>query len=180
MDKRPIGTSGLQVTPLSFGASALGDMPDTYGYAVSEERALATIRAIFDGPANMIDTSRAYGFGRSEERIGQVIRERGGLPEGFVLSTKLDRDMETRRFDAARVRRSLEESLERLGLDRMEREDGNVALGQRIDIAQHEVGIAAAQRLPFVQIAADRPPQSPRHHPSPTPFLPTACRRASR
>jgi D-threo-aldose 1-dehydrogenase len=75
------------------------------------------VNAIFDGPADFIVTSRNYGFGRSEERIGAVIRERGGLPEGFVMSTKLDRDMETGRFDAARVRESVEESLPALGLD---------------------------------------------------------------
>jgi len=48
-----------------------------------------------------------------------VIRERGGLPEGVIISTKLDRDMETRRFDAARARQSLEESLKALNLDRV-------------------------------------------------------------
>lgn len=119
MKKTQLAGSGLSVTALSFGASGLGNMPDTYGYEVSEERALATVRAIFDGPVNMLDTSNNYGFGRSEERIGKVIRERGGLPEGFVLSTKLDRDMETGRFDAGRVRQSVEESLERLGLERI-------------------------------------------------------------
>lgn len=119
MQKKPIGSTGLSVTPICFGGSGLGDMPETYGYSVSEERARETVRAVFDGPANLLDTSNNYGFGRSEERIGQVIRERGGLPQGFVLSTKLDRDMETRRFDAARARQSFEESTARLGLDRI-------------------------------------------------------------
>ncbi|WP_420327931.1 aldo/keto reductase [Mameliella sp.] len=117
MARYALGKTDLEVTELCFGASALGDMPDTYGYSVSEERARATVEAFFDGPVNFLDTSRNYGFGRSEERIGTVIKERGGLPEGFVLSTKLDRDMETGRFDAARVRQSLEESLAALNLD---------------------------------------------------------------
>ncbi|WP_305971419.1 MULTISPECIES: aldo/keto reductase [unclassified Mameliella] len=117
MARYALGKTDLEVTELCFGASALGDMPDTYGYSVSEERARATVEAFFDGPVNFLDTSRNYGFGRSEERIGAVIKERGGLPEGFVLSTKLDRDMETGRFDAARVRQSLEESLAALNLD---------------------------------------------------------------
>ena len=95
-------------------------MPDTYGYAVDEERARATVHAIFDGPANMLDTSRNYGLGESERRVGLVIRERGGIPDGFILATKIDRDMETRRLDAARTRRSLEESLEALGVDRLQ------------------------------------------------------------
>jgi D-threo-aldose 1-dehydrogenase len=117
MPRYKLGRTDLEVTEVCFGASALGDMPDTYGYSVSEDRARDTINAIFDSEVNVLDTSRNYGFGRSEERIGRVIKERGGLPEGFVLSTKLDRDMETRRFDAARVRQSVEESLKALNLD---------------------------------------------------------------
>jgi D-threo-aldose 1-dehydrogenase len=68
----------------------------------------------------MLDTANNYGLGRSEERIGAVLRERGGLPQGFVISTKLDRHTETGRFDGARARRSLEESLGRLGLSRVQ------------------------------------------------------------
>ena len=120
MQKRPIGTTGLMVTDIGFGTAPLAGMPDTYGYSVDEATARATLHAIFDGPVNLMDTSRNYGLGRSEARIGAAIRERGGLPEGFVLSTKLDRDMETGRFDAARARRSFEESLEALGLDHVQ------------------------------------------------------------
>lgn len=120
MEKRKIGNTGVAVTPIMFGTSGLGNMPDTYGYEVSEERAYDTIRAIFDGPVNCLDTSNNYGFGRSEQRVGDVIRERGGLPEGFVISTKLDRDMETGRFTAARARQSLEESLTRLNVDKVQ------------------------------------------------------------
>lgn len=110
----------VAITPLAFGTSGLGDMPETYGYSVDVERAHATIRAIFDSPVNILDSSRNYGFGRAEERIGDVIRERGGLPEGFVISTKLDRDMDTLGFDADRARRSLDESLSALSVDRVQ------------------------------------------------------------
>lgn len=120
MEKRKIGSTGVEITPIMFGTSGLGNMPDTYGYAVDEDRAHATIRAIFDSPVNCLDTSNNYGFGESERRVGHVIREQGGLPPGFAISTKLDRDMETRRFTADRARRSLEESLERLGVDRVQ------------------------------------------------------------
>ncbi len=120
LEKVPLGQTGLSVSPICFGASSIGDMPDTYGYEVGLERAHATVRAIFDGPTNFLDVSRNYGFGRSEERIGDVIRERGGLPEGFVLSTKLDRDTETNGFNAGRARESLEESLKALNLDRVQ------------------------------------------------------------
>ena len=116
----PLGRTGLSVSKVCFGTSSLADMPDTYGYAVDEDRARETVRAIFDSPVNFLDSSRIYGFGRSEERIGAVIRELGGLPEGFVISTKLDRDPQTNRFDASQARRSLEESLKALGLDRID------------------------------------------------------------
>ncbi len=119
IQKVTLGRMKLAVSKVCFGTSSLGDMPGTYGYGVDEERARETVRAIFSGPVNFLDTSRIYGFGRSEERIGDVIRERGGLPDGFVISTKLDRDPQTNRFDASQARRSLEESLKALSLDRV-------------------------------------------------------------
>jgi D-threo-aldose 1-dehydrogenase len=120
METVRLGRTGLSVPKIGFGTSGLGDMPVTYGYAVDEERGKATVRAILDGPAKFIDTSRNYADGRSEERVGAVIRERGGLPPGAILSTKLDRDMTTKRFDASQARRSLEVSLAALGLDRVQ------------------------------------------------------------
>jgi D-threo-aldose 1-dehydrogenase len=119
VERLSLGRTGLSITRICFGTSALGDMPETYGYAVDADRARATVRAIFDSPVNFIDTSRNYGFGRSEERIGDVIGERGGLPEGFIVSTKLDRDMTTGRFDTAQARRSLEETLKSLRLEKI-------------------------------------------------------------
>jgi D-threo-aldose 1-dehydrogenase len=115
-----LGQTGLSVSRICFGLAPIGDMPDTYGHAVSIERAHATVRAIFDSEINFIDTSRNYGMGRSEQRIGEVIKERGGLPSGFVISSKLDRDMDTLKFDAARARKSLEESLRALNVDRIQ------------------------------------------------------------
>nr|WP_279587843.1 aldo/keto reductase [Microbacterium ulmi] len=67
---------------------------------------------------NVIDTSNNYGAGQSERRVGLALDEAGGVPEGFVISAKADRDMRTGEFTAERMRRSLEESLARLGLDR--------------------------------------------------------------
>ena len=84
VEKVALGHTNLAVSKICFGTSALGDMPGTYGYGVDEMRAKDTVRAIFAGQTNFLDTSRNYGFGRSEQRIGDVIRERGGLPEGFV------------------------------------------------------------------------------------------------
>jgi D-threo-aldose 1-dehydrogenase len=120
VDKVSLGRSGVSVTRLCFGLAPLGSMPDTYGYDVAAEQARETVRAIFDSPVNFLDTSRNYGFGRSEERIGEVVRERGGLPPGFVISSKLDRDMNTGLFDGTRARQSLEESLKALNVERIQ------------------------------------------------------------
>lgn len=117
--KREIGRTGLVVPEVAFGTSGLGNMPDTYGYEVGEERALATVRAILDLPDGFLDTSRNYGLGRSEERVGMVVREMGGWPKGRVLSTKLDRDGGNR-FDGDTARRSFEASLAALGVDRVD------------------------------------------------------------
>jgi D-threo-aldose 1-dehydrogenase len=108
--------SGLTLPAICFGTSALGDMPDTYGYSVNADRARATLDAIFDGPIGFLDTSRNYGMGESEKRMGDAIRARGGLPKGFVISSKLDRDMKTMTFDADRAQQSLDESLKALGV----------------------------------------------------------------
>lgn len=118
-ERREIGRTGLMVPPIAFGTSGLGNMPDTYGYEVGEERARATVRAILALPDGFLDTSRNYGLGRSEERVGMVVREMGGWPAGRVLSTKLDRD-ENDRFDGAVARRSFEASLAALGVDRVD------------------------------------------------------------
>lgn len=122
---RPLGKTGLQVTPVCIGTSPLGNSPDVFNYSVGVEQALATIRAIFDGPINFVDTAAAYGQGESgggesERRLGIVLRELGGLPAGFVLATKADRDAHTNNFSGEQIRRSIEESLQRLGLDRLQ------------------------------------------------------------
>ena len=115
---------GVSLPPLAFGTTSLGNMPGTYGYEVDEARAHATVNAILDSPFPFLDTSRNYGRGESERRIGAAIAARraagGDLPGGTVISTKLDRDPDTNRFDAARARRSLEESLAALGLERVD------------------------------------------------------------
>ncbi|MHB9091776.1 MAG: aldo/keto reductase, partial [Chloroflexota bacterium] len=115
--KRPFGKTGLLVTPLCVGCAPLGNMPETFGYSVAEGDALATVRAALDSPINFIDTASMYGDGESERRVGVVLRERGGVPEGYVLATKADRDLQTNEFRGEQARRSVERSLRLLGRD---------------------------------------------------------------
>ena len=115
---RPLGSTGLPVTPVGFGTSPLASMARLYGYPVEEDRAVATVRAVLDSPVTLLDTSNGYGEdGSAERRVGLALRAAGGVPDGLVLSTKVDPDPVTGDFSGERVRRSLEESFERLGVD---------------------------------------------------------------
>lgn len=119
-ERRPLGNTGLMISPLCIGCAPLGNMPETFTYSVAEEQALATIRAIFAGPINFLDTAASYGDGESERRLGLAIREAGGLPPGFVLASKADRDLHTGEFSGEQMRRSVERSLRLLGLDQLQ------------------------------------------------------------
>jgi D-threo-aldose 1-dehydrogenase len=119
-DRRTLGRTGLRVSPVCIGTSPLASMPEHYGYEVGQQRAEATIRATLRGPFNFMDTSNNYGGGAAESRIGNVLSAAGGMPPGFVLATKVDADPDTGDFSGERVKRSVAESLDRLGLDRVQ------------------------------------------------------------
>ena len=116
---RPLGSTGLTVSMLCAGGGPLGSMPGNFGYDVPAEQGVDTVLRVLQGPISFLDTSNNYSGGDSERRIGAALARAGGLPPGFVLATKVDRGPGAD-FSTARVRRSLEESLERLGLDRVE------------------------------------------------------------
>jgi D-threo-aldose 1-dehydrogenase len=116
VERREIGKTGLQVTELCVGTSAIGNMPTVYGYEVGEQQALETLRRVFQGPIPFVDTSN--GYGESEHLIGTVLRELGGVPENFLVATKVDPDS-TGDFSGRRVHASVAESRERLGMDRL-------------------------------------------------------------
>ncbi|MCL3859816.1 aldo/keto reductase [Actinotalea sp. K2] len=118
MQTRPLGSTGLDVTSICHGTSPLGNFPAQYGYEVSEQQAVSTILRVLDSPLNFIDTSNNY-FD-AERRIGIALRERGGLPNGFVLATKVDPQHGSTDLSGKRARASVQESLERLGLDRLQ------------------------------------------------------------
>ncbi len=68
-----VAKTTLTIPSICFGTSALGDMPDTYGYGVDEARARDTLNVIFDHEIGFLDTSRNYGAGRSDARVQQTI-----------------------------------------------------------------------------------------------------------
>lgn len=135
MEQHPIGTAA--VTTLGFGGASAGNL---YTETTGEE-VTAAVDCAWAGGIRYFDTAPHYGLGLSEHRLGSALRDRPR--EVFVISTKVGRLLEPnprpegsdlavggfavpdtlrRRFDfgAAAVRRSLEGSLNRLGLDRVD------------------------------------------------------------
>ncbi len=112
---RPLGGTGLQVSAVCAGGSPLGSMPRLYGRDVSADEGVATAHAVLQSPIRFIDTSNGYSDGESERRIGEAIAASGGLPDRFVVATKVD--ARGRDYSGDRVRASVAESRERLGLD---------------------------------------------------------------
>ena len=97
----------ITTTPITLGASLLGERPG----------APALADAMLGSGLGNIDTSNMYAEGRSEELLGAAIARAGGIPHDTLIYSKADRDLATGVFDGDRVRRSLDESLTRLGVD---------------------------------------------------------------
>lgn len=109
---------GLVVADQGFGGMALAGV---YG-AVGREEALATLHHAIDSGATLIDTADVYGDGSNERLIGEVLRTRR---DEVVLATKFgitppDAVGLRSRGDAAYVRESVQGSLERLGVERID------------------------------------------------------------
>ena len=137
MNRRSIGRTGVAVTELGFGGAPIGNLYS----AVDEAAAAAAVHAAWDAGVRYFDTAPHYGLGLSERRLGRALADRPRSE--FVISTKVGRllddnpaptgsdlaaggfavpDTLTRRRDysADGVCRSLEASLDRLGLDRID------------------------------------------------------------
>lgn len=117
---RRLGKADLTVSSVCVGGSPLGGMPLLYGHDVEAETAIDLVEAAFDSPFRFLDTSNGYSEGESERRIGEAIRRRGGLPDNYVLATKVDPDFATGDYSGERVRASAQESLERLGQEKFQ------------------------------------------------------------
>jgi D-threo-aldose 1-dehydrogenase len=135
MRTHPLGRSKTEVTELSFGAAGLGNLFTE----VSDQDAAEAVAAAWDGGIRSFDTAPHYGLGLSERRLGAALRDRPRAE--YTVSTKVGRLLvptpgatgqddqgfavpATHRrvwdFSADGVRRSLEQSLVRLGLDRVD------------------------------------------------------------
>ena len=71
MEKRILGSTGLEVTVIGFGAMTIGEI---YG-PVDDSESNRALHASIDNGMNFIDTSDAYGQGHSESVIGKFLKE---------------------------------------------------------------------------------------------------------
>lgn len=121
MTTRVLGNSDLHITPVGFGAWAIGGGDWQFGWGDQDDRNSidAILRALELG-VNWIDTAAVYGLGRSEEIVGRALSDWSGQRPyvftkcGMVWGEDRKVDYSLR---AASVRRECENSLRRLGVD---------------------------------------------------------------
>lgn len=112
MQKRPLGNTGLQVTPVALGTGSIGEL---FGPATQSE-AVKTVHSAIDLGINLIDTSVYYGS--AEERLGVALQ---GRRDQVVLATKAGRfGYDQFDFSPAAIRASLEQSLRRMRTDHVD------------------------------------------------------------
>ncbi|MGH8860608.1 MAG: aldo/keto reductase, partial [Jatrophihabitantaceae bacterium] len=116
MDQRNVGRSGLKVSDL-----ALGTM--TWGVETDADEAAAQLVAFHDAGGTLVDTAASYGYGETEELLGQLLAD--VVPRAdLVIATKagITRTAEGRFVDCSRgaLLRQLDESLRKLGTDHVD------------------------------------------------------------
>ncbi|HXJ63933.1 MAG TPA: aldo/keto reductase [Actinomycetota bacterium] len=108
-----LGSKGPEITVIGFGTWEAGG--DSWGPNESEEAVVDAIRAGLDAGIGWIDTAEVYGNGVSERLVGRAVRGR----DDVVIATKVAPEPEGTGFRPEQVRLAAEESMERLGVDRL-------------------------------------------------------------
>lgn len=114
MEKRKFGRTGLELAVLGFGCGAVGGLM-VRGEPAEQER---TVAEAIEAGINYFDTAVQYGDGESERNLGRILRSL--RPEGAVVGTKVRLLGEDRSDIAGAIARSLEGSLGRLGMERVD------------------------------------------------------------
>ncbi|MGH3040128.1 MAG: aldo/keto reductase [Gaiellaceae bacterium] len=128
MDYRTLGSTGIEVSRIALGCGnfgGIGSSPAFFGQGESEDEAFAIMEAAWELGVTLFDTADAYGGGRSERAIGRWLARRGPeVRDRIVLSTKVfhsvEGDPSDRGLAPDRIRRQIEGSLERLGVERVD------------------------------------------------------------
>lgn len=120
METRPLGHSDLHITPIGFGAWAIGGGHWAFGWGTQDDRdSIAAIHEALDLGINWIDTAAVYGLGHSEEVVAQAL---DGIRQRPYVFTKCARVWDENRqigkcLKAASIRAECEASLRRLKVD---------------------------------------------------------------
>ncbi len=125
---RPLGSSGLNITSVGFGAWAIGGGGWAYGWGPQDDdESVAAMRRAVERGVNWIDTAAVYGLGHSEEVVGRFLREvpAGDRPLVFTKCgmrwSEQDPMAEPRRdLRPESIRSECEASLRRLGVERID------------------------------------------------------------
>jgi aryl-alcohol dehydrogenase-like predicted oxidoreductase len=117
---RPLGSSGLEITPVGFGAWAIGGGGWSFGWGPQDDAAsLAGMRRALQLGVNWIDTAAVYGLGHSEEVVRRALEGVQPRPYVFTKASRVDggggRIVSSLERDS--IRREVEASLSRLGVD---------------------------------------------------------------
>ncbi len=106
----------------NFGG--VGSAPEFFGMGESVAEAMVLLDRAVDLGITVLDTADAYGGGRSEETIGAWLTARPGARERVLISTKVGQPvgdaLDRNGLSAAHIERQVEESLRRLGTDRLD------------------------------------------------------------
>jgi aryl-alcohol dehydrogenase-like predicted oxidoreductase len=121
MDLRKLGNSDLQITPVGFGAWAIGGSGWEFAWGHQEDAdSIAAIHRALELGVNWIDTAAVYGTGHSEEVVARALKEWPG-PRPYIFTKCVLRWDEKRKvsrnFAPASIREECEDSLRRLQTD---------------------------------------------------------------
>lgn len=120
MQTRQLGNSDLQITPMGFGAWAIGGGGWDFAWGAQDDAdSVATIREAIDLGINWIDTAAVYGLGHSEEVVGQALAGVASRPYVFTKCARVWNEQRQlgKSLKAASIRAECEASLRRLKVD---------------------------------------------------------------
>jgi aryl-alcohol dehydrogenase-like predicted oxidoreductase len=120
MQKRQLGNSDLEITPIGIGAWAMGGGDWAFSWGPQDDKnSIEAIHTALDAGVNWIDTAAIYGLGHSEEVVGKAIAGRASRPYVFTKCGVVWNEKReiSRSLKAESVRREVEASLRRLKLE---------------------------------------------------------------